>query len=325
MAMRNKIYMMLVAALLVAGCEKEIPLDADGIEPKVVVNGTVEEGSPLNVRLTYSRLIFGWHDADEDYTFDVINNATMAVKVNGTEYSGTLAPDSGDYQFAYIPQEGDKIDLTVKVPGHEDLTASTVVPRKPVLSDMRASQRNTGDQEVQIDVRFKLTDPASETNYYRMRVYMYDTVVYRYADYNGDTVTEVYGGEPLRISFSCNDAAISPMGINDISIDEDVTYGTLFFTDNALNGETHEIHMNFLQWNGGYWEKDDVTTHKYVEVEIVGMTRDRFLYEQSIDAAGQEDDLGLFQEPVQVHCNIEGGIGIFAGTAAGRLKAEIAE
>ena len=324
MAMKNKIYLMLVAALLVAGCEKEIPLDTEGIEPKVVVTGNVVAGKALDVHLTYSRLIFGWHDPGEDYTFDVINNATVSLVANGVAMGGTLR-DSGYYEFGYVPQTGDTLELKVSVPGYDDLAASTIIPHKPVLTDMRTSQRNTSDAEVQIDVRFKLIDPGTEANYYKMRVYMYDTVVYQYTDYNGDTVTEVYGDEPLQMSFSCNDAAISPMGIDDISIDEDVTYYTLFFTDNAINGENHEIHLSFLQWNGGYWEKESITSRKYVEVELVGMTRDRFLYEQSINAAGEDDGLGFFQEPVQVHCNIDGGIGIFAGTSIGRLKAEVAE
>ena len=55
------------------------------------------------------------------------------------------------------------------------------------------------------------------------------------------------------------------------------------------------------------------------------MSRDRFLYEQSVQASCESDDLGLFQEPVPVHSNIKNGIGIFAGTAQSKLKAEVAE
>ena len=55
------------------------------------------------------------------------------------------------------------------------------------------------------------------------------------------------------------------------------------------------------------------------------MSRDRFLYEQSVQASCESDDLGLFQDPVPVHSNIENGIGIFAGTSPSKLKAEVTE
>lgn len=324
--MRNKIYLMLVAAMLAVGCEKEIPLDTEGVEPKVVVNGSVVAGEALTMHLTYSRLIFGWHDAFEDYFFEGIDNATVSLKANGVAVVGALR-DSGYYEFGYVPQEGDKLEVKVSVPGHDELSAATVVPHRPVLADMRSSSRSNGEDEteVHIDVRFKLKDNEGEDNYYRLRVFLYDTSVYRYVDNNGDTVTEMYGDEPEQMYFSCNDAAINPFGISDVGIDEEVTYNSLYFTDNAFSGESHEVHLTFTQWTGMYYEETDSTTKKYVEVEVVAMSRDRFLYEQSVQASRESDDLGLFQEPVPVHSNIKNGIGIFAGTAPCRLKAEVAE
>ena len=309
--------MMLVAALLAVGCEKEIPLDTEGLEPKVVVNGSVEEGIPLTVRLTYSRLIYGWHDEYEEYTFDEIDNATMGLTVNGQECGGAMTADGGNYRFGYVPQEGDRIGLRVSVPGHDELSASTVVPHKPVLGDMRLSQYNTSEERATIDVRFRLDDPAAETDYYRLRVYLHDTMYIRYVDSDGDTVTEEYAEEPTRQYFACDDAAIVSLGIDDVSIDEVPTYGTLYFTDNNINGESHDIHLSFSQWMLSCDRK------MYVEVEVVSMTRDRFLYEQSVDAALNGDDLGLFEEPVPVHCNITNGIGIFAGMTTGKIKAEV--
>jgi hypothetical protein len=58
---------------------------------------------------------------------------------------------------------------------------------------------------------------------------------------------------------------------------------------------------------------------------VGAVSRERFLYEQSVQASCESDDLGLFQEPVPVHSNIKNGIGIFAGTAPSKLKAEVAE
>ena len=320
--MKKTIYMLAAAALLLAGCEKEIPLDTDGLEPKVVAMGTVEEGDTLGVRLTYSRLIYGWHDYDEEYSFDEIANATVAFKVNGVAMAGTMR-DSGNYVADYLPQAGDKIDLKVNVPGYDDLSASTVVPRKPVLSNLRVTQGATVDYSTTFDVHFKLDDPAGESNYYVVRLYIYDTTVYRY-DIDGTVVYDTFPSGRNELMFSCNDASISSFSALDVDIESGATASAweLYFTDNNIDGQNHEIHLTGSSYS---YMGDEVTTvarSPYIEAEVVGLSRDRFLYEQSVDMA-RGDGGDLFEEPSQVHCNVKNGIGIFAGRAVARIKTKV--
>lgn len=321
----KKILYIAFAALLFVACEKEIPVDADGIEPMVVAVAKVEVDEPLSLRLTYSRPIFGWHDDSGYGDFEEITNASVSLKVNGTESGVTVDHTGGNYLFGYVPQVGDKLDLKVSVPGHDDLTATTVVPRKPVMTDLRVNRREIDDQEESIDVRFKLADPVDEVNYYRLRVYKYDTVTYRYVNDNNDTIVDIYGNDPMQVYFSCSDAALGAFEVTDISIEEGTTYSELFFTDNDINGENHEIRLSFTQWDDYYYD-EGYSVRRFFEVEVVAMTRDGYFYEQSVAAAvGGGDGLDLFQEPVEIHCNIENGIGIFAATATVRQKKEAVE
>lgn len=313
---------MFAAALLLAGCEKEIPLDTEGLEPKVVAMGTVEEGDTLGVRLTYSRLIYGWHDYYEEYSFEEIANATVTFAVNGVSMAGAMR-DSGDYVTDYIPQAGDKIDLTVNVPGYEELSASTVVPRKPVLSNLRATQGATVDYSTTFDVRFNLNDPAGETNYYVVRLYIYDTTVYGY-DIGGTVVYDTFGTGQSELMFSCNDAAISSFSAMDVDIEGDVDANLwkLYFIDNNIDGQNHEVHLTGSYYSYMGDETTTVGSTSHIEVEVEGLSRDRFLYEQSVELA-RGDGGELFEEPTQVHCNVHNGIGIFAGKAMARAKTKV--
>lgn len=324
--MKKKIYLLMAAALLLAGCEKEIPLDTDGIVPKPVAMGTVEEGDTLSVRLTYSRLIYGWHEEGEDYMFDAIDNATVGLTVNGVAQGVVTVNDSGTYVTGYVPQEGDRIDMKVTVPGHEALTASTVVPKKPVVTGLRVTEGGTVNWIKNYDIRFTLADPAGEENYYAVRLYVYDTSVYSYTDENGDEVYDTMGSGPEIMLFSCNDAAVSSFGVTEVDIDAstegDLT--ELYFTDENINGENHEIR---LTGSCGYYygpEEEGFTLNKYIEVEVVALSRDRFLYEQSVESA-RGDGGDFFVEPTQVHCNVTNGIGIFAALSRARIRTEVNE
>ena len=50
------------------------------------------------------------------------------------------------------------------------------------------------------------------------------------------------------------------------------------------------------------------------------MTRELYRYEQTADNASYDLFEGLFSEPVQVICNIDGGIGILGGSSCKRFS-----
>ena len=46
-------------------------------------------------------------------------------------------------------------------------------------------------------------------------------------------------------------------------------------------------------------------------VEVTSLTRDQYLFRKTMQSYTSDDMIGIFSEPVQVHSNINGGIGIF--------------
>ena len=76
----------------------------------------------------------------------------------------------------------------------------------------------------------------------------------------------------------------------------------LFFTDANINGRGHEVALSTeLYYND-----------RELYLEITSYSRDRYLYEITADQYTDDPFESLIAEPVQVHTNIDGGIGIFA-------------
>lgn len=337
----KKIFLLAMAALVLTACEKEIEVDIEGTTPMVVVQSQNEVGRPVSLHLTYSRPIFStfYIPTGAPY-FEEIDNATVSLAVNGTNL-GDANRDGGVYSFSYVPEEGDRLDLKVSVPGEEPITASATVPNRPTVKDVEAKYVESSDNEYDyyysFDLRFTLVDKAATADFYSIRIYEDDTIYYVVYDSLGnieryDTVVPgYYNNEGREIVFECSDYQIvdANMGIDDIfemEPGEEVSfYGTtLFFTDGNINGTEHQIKLrSYLNYRPEYYRHDsynnsDRLVKVCVRLEVTAYSRDMYLYERTTDSYNGDDLLDLFGEPMQIHSNINGGIGMF-GVSAKRI------
>ena len=91
---------------------------------------------------------------------------------------------------------------------------------------------------------------------------------------------------------------------------EDNFGDAVLFTDERINGQSHTILFDF--WNQHLIGK--------IYVEVYTLSRDLYLYEKSLKAASQLDEFSIiFAEPVQLYCNVTGGIGILGGSAVSKI------
>ncbi len=282
----KKTLAILAALLMLGACTKDLEMDFDDIEPQVVAMSCVEPDSTLMLRLTYSRFFLS------DRPFRTIDDATASLTVNGTVTEEVVAAAGGNYGFAYRPQPGDRLDLRVSVPGRDAVSASTTVPHPASLANLRASLISHDQYDCTYSVRFTLDDPADEDNFYIIRVINHR----HYSDEYGNHDRDAY------CRFSCNDYLLTE-GIDLGSLldgDNPGEYygGEFFFTDGNINGLSHEVEL--------LCSTENEAPELYLV--ITSCSRDRYLYEFS--TRSHDDD--IFGEPMQVHCNIDGGIGIFA-------------
>lgn len=108
----NQIYIALLACVMVFSCTKEIDLELPEYEPKLVVDGTIEEGLPPIVLLTKSQSFFGETDINS-FENSFVHDAVVIVS-DGTitdtleEFCSSSLPPGTDTlvaQFLGVPVE----------------------------------------------------------------------------------------------------------------------------------------------------------------------------------------------------------------------------
>ena len=314
----KKIFPLLAIVLLITACEKQIDIDIEDTESMVVVKAANEADSPLTVDLTYSRPAFGsfYVRYDEDF-FQKITNATVSLSVDGGAALAASRND-GTYTFSHKPQPGEKLELTIAVPGKDNITSTATVPQCPMISNLDTSYSNQGYDyyyTTQVNVNFTLNDPAATDDYYAIRIREIDTIINIERDNNDNIILQDTIIESYYRFFECTDYLL--VNNNEIDIEDPTTSRTysgteMLFTDATINGLSHNIKL--VGQYDRYWEKASDTTiyHYGLFLEVTALTRDLYLYRQTMNNYNNNDELlGFFSEPVQIHSNIDGGIGIF--------------
>jgi hypothetical protein len=323
-----------ILLLLLSGCEKQIPIDIEDLEAKVVVHAQGETDSPLSMTITKSIPVFGIsYTSIGGSQFPKVTDAQVSITVNGSSTPITASNNNNHYSLPYIPQEGDHIDLRIDVPGYPTLSSSTTVPAKPIVGDLQLTEsRQTnidGYEEINLSLFVPLTDPETTADYYCITMERYDTVFYIYYNDNGaiidyDTLTAIVSW------FECQDQLIvtdiDPADVLDGAAVPIFFGSEMLFSDQRINGVSHNIELDpdlYLgsyqsegyYHNGEYSSNFTYTVHTTFVVDISTLTRDDYLYRktlQSLLSAYGDDLLEFFSEPEQLHSNIDGGIGIFS-------------
>lgn len=326
----KRLYLLLAAALLLSGCEKQIDMDIEAQDAKVVVNARGEAGQPLKVRLTYSRPVFGtFYVPNGESYFKEVTDATVRLKAGGATYVAGRV--EGGYSFVYSPQAGEELELSIDVPGHSTLKSSATVPQTPQVSNVEwRAESNIWSSELS----FFLDDNASTADYYAIRLLTHDTIYYtQYLTDSMYRMTDSVTARDTIISdsyahFRCVDyTVVSGLSIDIIDSEDPDAANTYYgdelrFTDANINGQRHKFTIEPQGYGGDYWDQEnhlDDETHRWtserknsMELEISSIPRDLYLYRSTVEAYDDSELMSLVGEPVQIHSNVEGGIGIFA-------------
>ena len=307
MSIKLQISSVIIFCLLAASCEKAIDFNGEEQLPRVVVRSEPEADTNVAVRITYSRFFLAGG------SFKVIKNADVRLSVNGTQYTGLF--NDSVYVFSYSAQEGDSLQLSVRMQnGGEDtvVTAGTRVPFRPSVQ----AKETIGNS-----CHFVLNDRRSEHNYYRLHLLSIDTV-YNYFDADSNYV---FAGDPTAVGcdtivetwwplFGCSDAALTSNMTSVITIGGEETYEWLLFSDELFDGQSREISLKPSDYDPFYYEeyKSASGSRSYILV-LESLSREAYLYELSVYK--QENGDIFMTEPVQMQCNIKGGLGIFGAKA----------
>ncbi|MFC2114340.1 DUF4249 domain-containing protein [Bacteroidota bacterium] len=226
----------------------------------------------------------------------LIPDAKVKLMSNNVVIAQNITADKdGLYRhkgFKASPDSTYSVEVTH--PKLKTITASDVAVRRPdfevtkhiiVDSSTYYYDPNTGRNYGWIDgsMTLKIKDDPNEDNYYRIRVYFYDSI-YKSTLYN----------------ITSDNPAV-----------ENNYYQGLLLSDYLFNGQSFEITFDFEDWE--YYINKDY----YITVEAV--SKAFFYYERSywlfLDRQGDP-----FSEPVQIYNNIVNGYGIFANMLGKEIK-----
>ena len=310
-------------------CRKMLEFTDDEVEPYAVLVGKPNTAdSVLSISVSRSRFFL-----DEGHPFDIVSDASVIVNVNGADhvavYSGT---GNNRYQVPLALHPGDSVSVRALVPGFDEpVTATTILPASPRVEVLDYALDTSGIYTLYRDtnlrcgtyygkVRFKVHS-VSDEDYYSLRIMtsvQYETL--------GDSVF-LWKKDPS--SFVCqsyittndpvvsNSESLDMIDILDMDVEPNYFYGReMMVRGDLFQGGEHvfDIEFQFGDYSGRPRGLDP--TERPIYIAISSLSKDLYLYKLTL---GKQSDLDLFNEPVQVHCNIQGGIGIFAGASTDKV------
>ena len=312
--------MIVVSLLTLGACSEPIDFDPGQIEPYAVLLSRPMNDSTVCVYLTYSRFFLDNRQPAS------ISDATVTLEVNGTASVGTYDADAymdyGGYTFAVLPQPGDTLKVTASIPGYgKTVKATTSIPPMPEI-------------EV-LDYVIDTGKGVTENEYYYYRDYYYYKIRFKVKCHSNDEyylvsikyadtkcVDSVWAWDTAnwaRTYFTVSDPLVNTSNLEDAIDGYDGSfYGDemLFSSELFQNGE-HEFTAI-----ASYWPNfaDCDYAELPLRLDVKTLSRELYRYEKTAGNASYDYFETLFSEPVQVMCNIKGGIGIFGGSCCKKFN-----
>lgn len=319
----------LFAAFIFVSCEREVEFEGGLNTPLLVVNSFVTPDSVVMAYISRSRFFL-----EDSVEFRSISNAEVNLWVNGELKEKLTSFNNGVYKSSYKPAITDKIKIMVNATNVQKASASTIFPEMPLVLSVDtqrvllriqnlisdpSSDRIVGTRKYyKTNYTLKLSDIANQQNYYRLiagcesfsGIWNYDThkmdTINNLIRYDYLSFTDVVSGnakDPLA------DSGTSPVGV--LLSNSTNVYNV--FSDEIFNGKTYSLKFSTNEVIDNYFNIESLkysgenTLKNKVYISIQSISKDYYLYLKTRAASAATN---YFSEPVKVHNNIVGGLGI---------------
>lgn len=317
--MKKTLYI-LILALIFVSCEKVIEFKGEVTEPMIVVSSFITPDSTISAHLSKSR--FFLENSVQHY---LIENAEFKLIINGEAKGKLLYQGNGFYNSPIKPRIGDEVKFEISAPGFDPASSTTKIPeRVPLISVDTTSTIETGYQIYdnpnggtdtisyhkirKMNFRVKFKDNGNQKNYYRLLVALETTS-------NGNPIT-TYLSKFDDIIFGNQSENSGVQGVFDIS---NSNYSFDTFSDELINGKEYEIKIQSdIVLESSYFEDspfyyDGLQSYEFSKEKykfyLQQISPEYYFYAKSF-AAARNTNGNPFVEPVQIHSNIQDGIGL---------------
>ncbi|MCR5192906.1 MAG: DUF4249 domain-containing protein [Bacteroidales bacterium] len=317
--------------VIFCSCQEVLDFDPGEINPYPVLISKPDSGdSVVCVYISRSRFFL-----DEDNYPSAIGDASVTLDVNGNTYVGVFdnnpaSQNYNKYVFSVVPQPGDSMRVSAVVPGFDHTVSAAT--KMPVMPQVEVTDFVIDTN----DCYFREWDSTwvRENYYYRIKFRIRSTLPKQFfsvmasmsnvldendtANFSWDTNEASF----TYIFFECNDPVVNTSDIENL-IDGEASssfYGdNMAFSNEMFQSGEHEFTIEFSQWAGDSYGYNKLDYSKIpVRLFVRSLSRDLYLYTMTTQRQSEADL--FFSEPVQVHCNIDGGIGIFGASSLRKLS-----
>ena len=293
--MKNLLPLFLIlSALTLSNCTKEIEFDAQDIAPRIVVNSLFTNDSIWSAHISRSVGVL------ETTSYTTIDNASVNIFDDNTNLVTTLT-HQGDGLYTsptgVSPQPNQSYTLEASASGYESVNATNSIPSAVPIYQLDTVTSTNNDGETILEATITFQDPPNVSNYYMLEVFV--TGMY-YDEWEQDSI-EIR--EPLQIS--CDDINVETVNRFNFGGFEN-TYLYLMLKDQNFDGENYSLTFSVIN----YAELKEMDL--FGEIRLVNTSEEYFNYLKSFNMY-QRTINNPFATPVQVYSNVNNGMGIFAG------------
>lgn len=311
--MRRIFIIISFVTILFSSCnfEKEVDIGSIPITPHLVLNGLLYANSDTSYfYMTKSRPIYSGDTVTQTmnnrWGYDIINNAELNLSVNGNARDLKYSDADTAYILLAKLKEGDNVKVKSFYNGNELQSMAVLPPAPQVVSVDTTSFNRIEYGRLRSYTMFKLTikDIPARSDYYRLLVnneFYYlrgDTLQrhYSYSYYSDDPVLiDGYTGS----SNNSNNGLISSF-YSKFSVFRDVIFA----------GKEYTLSF-YVENSPDYWysPEESETLRRHLTVRMQSISEDLYKYYSSLQRS-QRVSSDKVSEPVVVHTNINGGLGI---------------
>ena len=319
MNLLTKYCFVLLSVIFFTSCEKVIEFNGSVTNPMVVINSFVTPDSVISAQVSLSRFFLS-----NEVTFDMVDNATVSLLVNGSPKETLMHAANGVYVGTYHPAIGDSIRLSVQTPGKNEVSCGTSIePQTAVLSVDTSSvfngaktpiitvNKTTGfidtignslGRTLKFVLRF--SDNPAVQNYYRLVV-----------------ITKTYTSKGFMqdYNFSFDDIVSGNANKDAVGPPTSLTSNKYnVFSDDLFNGKQYPLTFSIQDVKNVYYPgKAKAATIREVNINLQSISKSYYLYLQTRTSIKTNT---FFAEPVQVFSNVDGGIGILGSYTSNVVK-----
>ncbi len=286
--------------LIVCSCETVVDVPPPEFTPSLVAHGFFTSDSLWAVKLTKS---IGFTEAGSP---DDVDDASVEIWNNEVLIANPTRRDSGLYVATGKPNNpGSTFTLRASSPtagsvvAHDELPSPVRIVR---TAEIHTRQPDSLSRRNVYTVELDLIDDASTDDYYGIALLQ---VRWRLNRKSG-AITPLPAGF---FQFESDDEVLGESPFDILSNEKSIYYEA-FFSDDLINGTTHTISFD-LQYDDPS-PKAEIIVQRAFAVVLLSVSKDFYSYWTT---AGDQlfTNQNPFSEPLDVHSNVENGLGIFAG------------